>query len=158
LNTNDAKSDPPRGWSRLQMKRRVESCFCTIACTADDIQACTKEVERTKKPWSQTLRRQGKISETMEVAFRKLRRSIGMRGQPRSLSRFLASSNNSLFCCMDRMNLSILAYTKIRTRHFTSSIVEMCAARLVHPVSLSNFVNYYFYKSPILNPILSNSM
>jgi hypothetical protein len=69
--TRSSKLEPLNGKTRQII---LHHCF---GCTADDIQACMKEVERTKKLRSQTIKRQGKISETMEVAFRRLRRSIG---------------------------------------------------------------------------------
>ena len=68
-----SKLEPLHGETRRII---LHHCF---GCTADDIQACVKEVERTKKLRTQTIKRQGKISETMEVAFRRLRRSVGMR-------------------------------------------------------------------------------
>ena len=41
-------------------------------------------------------------------------------------------------------------------RHSTASPLRRCAARLLHPTPLSNFVNHCFCKSPILDPVLSN--
>lgn len=66
------KLEPLKGETRRIILRHG------FGCTADEIQAGMKEVERTKKRRSQTIKRQGKISETVEGAYRRLRRSVSM--------------------------------------------------------------------------------